>query len=400
MSQQGSVGRSLRVGVLFGGRSGEHEVSLASARNVMEALEKAGHTVVPMGITPQGHWLTQNDPLRQLSGESFHSETLPDHTHSLGSALAVANGQQRDGAYAHEQQTHAASAYNTWSLLPQATQQAPLPELDLIFPVLHGTYGEDGTVQGLLEMANLPYVGSGVLASAVVMDKAVAKQLFAQAGLRQSAYELVLRREWRQAAESVLDRIEARFAYPLFVKPANLGSSVGVSKVRDRAELGRGLDLACRFDRKVLVEVAVPHAREIEVSVLGNDEPSVSVVGEVVPGNEFYDYAAKYLDESSKLLIPAAIDADLVAEVQAMALTAFRLADCAGLARVDFLLDDASKTLYLNELNTMPGFTKSSMYPKLWEASGLSYPALVDRLLALALERHADKLQNRTTRDL
>jgi D-alanine-D-alanine ligase len=400
MSQQGSVGRSLRVGVLFGGRSGEHEVSLASARNVMEALEKAGHTVVPMGITPQGHWLTQNEPLRQLSGESFHSETLPDHTHSLGSALAVANGQQRDGAYAHEQQTHAASAYNTWSLLPQATQQAPLPELDLIFPVLHGTYGEDGTVQGLLEMANLPYVGSGVLASAVVMDKAVAKQLFAQAGLRQSAYELVLRREWRQAAESVLDRIEARFAYPLFVKPANLGSSVGVSKVRDRAELGRGLDLACRFDRKVLVEVAVPHAREIEVSVLGNDEPSVSVVGEVVPGNEFYDYAAKYLDESSKLLIPAAIDADLVAEVQAMALTAFRLADCAGLARVDFLLDDASKTLYLNELNTMPGFTKSSMYPKLWEASGLSYPALVDRLLALALERHADKLQNRTTRDL
>jgi D-alanine-D-alanine ligase len=353
-----------------------------------------------MGITPQGHWLTQNDPLRQLSGESFHSETLPDHTHSLGSALAVAEGPQRDGAYADEQQAHAASAYNTWSLLPQATQQAPLPELDLIFPVLHGTYGEDGTVQGLLEMANLPYVGSGVLASAVVMDKAVAKQLFAQAGLRQSAYELVLRREWRQAAESVLDRIEARFAYPLFVKPANLGSSVGVSKVRDRAELGRGLDLACRFDRKVLVEVAVPHAREIEVSVLGNDEPSVSVVGEVVPGNEFYDYAAKYLDESSKLLIPAAIDADLVAEVQAMALTAFRLADCAGLARVDFLLDDASKTLYLNELNTMPGFTKSSMYPKLWEASGLSYPALVDRLLALALERHADKLQNRTTRDL
>ncbi len=398
MSQQGSVGRSLRVGVLFGGRSGEHEVSLASARNVMEALEKAGHTVVPLGITPQGHWLTQHDPMRQLTGASLHP-TSSDHTPLLGSEPAVASGQQRDGAYAHDQNGHVASAYNTWSLLPQATQQAPLPEIDIIFPVLHGTYGEDGTVQGLLEMASLPYVGSGVLASAVAMDKAVAKQLFGQAGLRQAAYEVVMRRQWQQQPDAIVKRIEGRFVYPLFVKPANLGSSVGVSKAHDRTELYQGLDLASRYDRKVVVEVAVPHAREIEVSVLGNDEPIVSVAGEVVPGHEFYDYAAKYLDASSKLLIPAELDGALVAEVQSMALSAFRIADCAGLARVDFLLDDERKTLYLNEINTMPGFTRSSMYPKLWEASGLSYPALVDRLLALGLERHDDKLQNSTTRN-
>jgi len=397
MNQQGSVGRSLRVGVLFGGRSGEHEVSLASARNVMDALEKAGHTIVPMGITPNGHWLTQHDPMQQLTGNSLPDHASSDHPSLLGSEPAVAGGQQRDGAYAHDRQGHEASAYNTWSLLPQATAQTPLPEIDVIFPVLHGTYGEDGTVQGLLEMANLPYVGNGVLASAVAMDKVIAKQLFGQAGLRQVDYAVVMRRQWQQQPDTLVAELEARFAYPLFVKPANLGSSVGVSKAHDRNELTHGLDLACRYDRKVIVEAAVPQAREIEVSVLGNDEPIVSVAGEVVSGHEFYDYAAKYLDESSKLLIPTTLDAALVAEVQAMALTAFRVADCAGLARVDFLLDDACKTLYLNEINTMPGFTQSSMYPKLWEASGISYPALVDRLLGLALERHNDKLQNSTT---
>jgi D-alanine-D-alanine ligase len=394
MDQQSTVGRALRVGVLFGGRSGEHEVSLASARNVMDALAKAGHTVVPIGITPQGRWLTQQDPMRQLTGEQ-----IPVHTPLPVDVAVLANGEQRNGAYAHEPLAHAASAYNTWSLLPQATPQAPLPEIDIIFPVLHGTYGEDGTVQGLLEMANLPYVGCGVLASAVAMDKATAKQLFAQAGLRQVAWQVVLRRQWQQQPAAVVETIEAAFPYPLFVKPANLGSSVGVSKAANRDDLVAALDLACRYDRKVLVEAAVSNAREIEVSVLGNDDPIVSVAGEVVPGHEFYDYAAKYLDDSSKLLIPAAIDAALLAEVQAMALKAFAIVDGAGLARVDFLLDDQRGTLYLNEINTMPGFTRSSMYPKLWEASGLSYPALVDRLLALALERYADKLQNSTTRE-
>lgn len=370
--------RSLRVGVVFGGRSGEHEVSLNSARNVMEALAKAGHTVVPIGITPQGHWLTSENPLALLT-----SETTP-----MINEVITVNGSQQ-GKHNHD----------TWALLPQAQANAPLPSIDVIFPVLHGTYGEDGTVQGLLEMANLPYVGCGVLASAVAMDKAVAKQLFSQVDLRQAPYQVVLRKQWRNNPDAVLAALEAALPYPMFVKPANLGSSVGISKVHDESELAPALDLACRYDRKLVVEQGVPNAREIEVSVLGNDDPIVSIVGEIVPSNEFYDYAAKYLTDASELRIPAPISAELAAQVQAMALKAFRAADCSGLARVDFLLDDASQTLYLNEINTMPGFTRHSMYPKLWEATGLSYPALVNRLLMLALENYDDRLQNCTTRD-
>lgn len=367
--------RSLRVGVIFGGRSGEHEVSLASARNVMEALGKAGHTVIPIGITPHGRWLTDGRMLLQLGGQ-------PSQTQE--SALAVVNEEAQDE--------------DPWALLPQGAGGARLPAIDVVFPVLHGPYGEDGTVQGLLEMANIPYVGSGVLASAAAMDKAVAKQIFAQAGIRQTRYRMVLRKRWHAEPDAVLAEVEQQLAYPLFVKPANLGSSIGVSKARNRDELGDALALACRFDRKVLVEEAVPNAREIEVSVLGNDEPIVSIPGEIVPGNEFYDYAAKYLDDNSQLLIPAPLDEAQVREVQAMALRAYQAVDCAGLARVDFLLDDASGVLYLNEINTMPGFTRISMYPKLWEASGISYPELVDRLVELALERHEDRMQNATTR--
>jgi D-alanine-D-alanine ligase len=274
-----------------------------------------------------------------------------------------------------------------------------LPTIDVIFPVLHGTYGEDGTVQGLLEMANLPYVGCGVLASAVAMDKAVAKQLFAQVGLRQAAYEVVLRRQWRNEPGKVIAQLEAALPYPMFVKPANLGSSVGISKVHDHSELAPALDLACRYDRKLIIEQGIPNAREVEVSVLGNDEPIVSGVGEIVPANEFYDYAAKYLTDDSKLLIPAPVSPAIAVEVQAMALKAFRTVDGSGLARVDFLLDNASQTLYLNEINTIPGFTRHSMYPKLWEATGVSYPELVDRLLALALERYEDRAENCTTRE-
>lgn len=366
-----------RVGVLFGGRSGEHEVSLASARNVVEALHKAGHTVVPIGITPQGRWLTNGSAVTQLTGETLKP---------LSALPTVTNAD--------------AAAEDSWALLPQATPDTPLPALDVVFPVLHGTYGEDGTVQGLLEMAGLPYVGSNVLASAVGMDKAVAKQLFAQVGLRQTDFQIILRKQWQQQPAMIVEELEQRFTYPCFVKPANLGSSIGVSKVRTRAELAAGIQGAARYDRKILVESAVPNARELEVSVLGNDEPLVSVPGEVIPSNEFYDYAAKYLDGASQYVIPAAITPALAQEMQQMALVAWRAADCSGLARVDFLLDDSTQTLYLNEINTMPGFTRFSMYPKLWEASGLSYPELVDRLIELALERQQDRLQNATTREV
>jgi D-alanine-D-alanine ligase len=359
--------QSLRVGVLFGGRSGEHEVSLHSARNVMDALREAGHTVVPMGISRAGRWLIDGDPLALLTG-----------------------AQEAD---VHEEET------DGWDLLPggQNGRQSP-PEVDVVFPVLHGPYGEDGTVQGLLEMANLPYVGCGVLASAVAMDKDVAKKLFAQAGLPQTPHRTITREGWRKAPADTLTELEEALGYPVFVKPANLGSSVGISKADGRQALQAGLDLAAAYDRKLVVEAAVPNAREIEVSVLGNRTPQASVPGEIRPGHDFYDYEAKYVDDSSQLLIPAPLDEETAQRVREMAVQAFQAVDGEGLARVDFLLDDASGALYLNEINTMPGFTRISMYPKLWEASGVSYPALVDRLLKLALERHADRMENRTTR--
>ena len=355
-----------RVGVLFGGRSSEHEVSLASARNVMEALQQAGHTVVPIGITPHGRWLPAPDALARLT--------------------------------AHAVDDPANHAEDGWGLLPHSSPNQALPAIDVIFPVLHGPYGEDGTVQGLLEMANLPYVGCGVLSSAVAMDKVVARQLFALAGLPQTRYEVITRKVWRAEPDGVTDRIEATLGYPVFVKPANLGSSVGISKAHDRVELVGALVEASRYDRKLLVEEAVPNAREIEVSVLGNDAPIASVPGEIVPGNEFYDYDAKYIDDNSKLLIPAPLDSETTALVREQAVRAFKAVDGEGLARVDFLLDGKSGEIYVNEINTMPGFTRISMYPKLWEASGIPYPELVDRLVRLALERYADRQENCTTR--
>lgn len=376
--------KSIRVGVLFGGRSGEHEVSLASARNVMDALTKAGYAVSPIGITRAGQWLTSNDPMQQLTARV--AAHLPDPN-----GASTRNG----SANGHEEPRSPSS----WGLLPQVEAQSSLEKIDVIFPVLHGPYGEDGTVQGMLQMANLPYVGCGVLASAVAMDKAVAKKLFAVEGLRQTDYRVITRAAWRGGAEKLVDALMQELPFPLFVKPANLGSSVGVSKARQADELVAAIDVACRYDRKIIVEKAVPNAREIEVSVLGNchsadREPKVSVPGEIVPGHEFYDYTAKYEDDSSQLIIPAQLDAALVAEVQRMALAAFYAVDGAGLARVDFLLDNASQTLYLNEINTMPGFTQISMYPKLWEASGISYPELVDCLVQLALELHEDRQHN------
>jgi D-alanine-D-alanine ligase len=269
--------------------------------------------------------------------------------------------------------------------------------LDVVFPVLHGPYGEDGTVQGLLELANVPYVGAGVLASAVAMDKAAAKLAFAANGLPQCDYEVVLKRDWQRDERAVLNTIVNHLGFPVFVKPANLGSSVGISKARHAAELRTAIALAAEFDRKIVIEAAVPHAREIEVAVLGNDDPEASVPGEIIPSREFYDYEAKYLDGSSRDVIPAQLPDALATEIRGLAVRAFKALDCAGMARIDFLLAGDSGVLYLNEANTIPGFTTISMYSKMWAASGLSYPALIDRLIALALERHTDKQLLRTS---
>ena len=371
----------LRIGILFGGRSGEHEVSLASARSVMRALDPMRYDIVPIGITHEGQWLTAGDPMARLAGGARNTAET-----DLG------NGARR-------------------ALAPDATA-ARLPEVDatavgatvvgatavdVIFPVLHGPYGEDGTVQGLLELVGLPYVGCGVLASALAMDKIACKHVFLSAGLPVAAFAAISRREWEAQREAVLSRIEASIGYPAFVKPANLGSSIGVGKAMDRVGLAGALDEAAQYDRRLLVEAAVPHAREIECSVLGNDDPMASVPGEVVPSNEFYDYGAKYIDGRSQLLIPAPIPLEIAQRIREMAVQAFRVVDGAGLARVDFLMDGETNRVFLNEINTMPGFTDISMYPKLWEATGLAYPELVDRLIELALERHADKSRSRTT---
>jgi D-alanine-D-alanine ligase len=266
-----------------------------------------------------------------------------------------------------------------------------------VFPVLHGPYGEDGTVQGLFELANIPYVGAGVLASAVGMDKAVMKLVFAARGLPICDYEVVLKRDWLKDEHAILHTVVGRLGLPVFVKPANLGSSVGISKAKHAAELRAAITLAAEFDRKIVVEAAVPQAREIECAVLGNDEPEASVPGEIITSREFYDYEAKYLDDASKTVIPASLTEARTEEIRTLAVAAFKAIDGAGMARVDFLLGGDSGNLYVNEVNTIPGFTTISMYSKMWEASGLSYPALLDRLIALALERHADKQQLRTS---
>ena len=370
----------LRVAVLFGGRSGEHEVSLASAESIMRHLDPARYEVIPIGITREGRWLAGGDPLRALKAGAADGTVLTALLPDPSQRALVALG---GDALATPGQVRAALA----NVLGGA--------IDVVFPVLHGTYGEDGTVQGLLELAGLPYVGSGVLGSALGMDKALMKTVFRAHGIPVVEHVGVLRSRLERAPEAVLDEVEATLSYPCFTKTANLCSSVGVSKVRTRSELLAGLREAAQYDRKVLVERGV-EARELECSVLGNDEPIASVVGEVVPVHEFYDYRAKYIDEGSQLIIPADIPAAVAEEVRALAVRAFTALDCAGMARVDFFLCRRTGKLYVNELNTIPGFTSISMYPKLWEASGLPYSALLDRLIALALERHAERARNRT----
>jgi len=368
--------KKIRVAVVFGGRSGEHEVSLVSASSVMAAMDKSKYEIYPVGITPAGRWLTTGDPMLMLQAGGTDA-------HQIGSGESAEPGGELAPARERE------------ALVP-GTRETGFPVVDVVFPVLHGPYGEDGTIQGLLELADIAYVGAGVLGSALGMDKVAMKDVFRAHALPVVDYVSFLARDWRARPGDCLARIEARLSYPCFVKPANLGSSVGITKAHDRRELERGLDLAARYDRRLLVEQGV-NAREIEVSILGNDEPQASLPGEIVPCNEFYDYAAKYLDGESQLLIPAPLSEDDTRLVQELGIKAFQALDCAGMARVDFLLCRDTGRLYLNELNTIPGFTSISMYPKLWEASGLPYPQLIDRLIELAIERHEERRRLQTS---
>jgi D-alanine-D-alanine ligase len=383
--------RKLRVGIVFGGRSGEHEVSLRSAASVLAAIDKKKYDVVPIGIAKTGRWFLGEEAKEMLAGGT--------------AATAAIKGR------AHSQHALVPSAHATGSLLIPGSPgkdrtQAEALGVDVLFPVLHGTFGEDGTIQGLFELAGKAYVGSGVLGSSAGMDKDVMKRLFAAAGLPIVEHITLLRGAWQKSPRKAIAEIEANLRYPLFVKPANLGSSVGISKVHDRSELAPAIVLAASYDRKIVIEQGVggkaaknkpaDRARELEVAVLGNDDPKASVVGEIVPAKEFYDYEAKYESDGSIPTIPAKLSKAQAKEVREMAIAAFHACDCSGLARVDFLLEPESRTgkpgrIYLNEINTMPGFTSISMYPKLWEATGLKYSDLIDRLLELALERRAER---------
>jgi D-alanine-D-alanine ligase len=378
--------KKLRVGVLFGGRSGEHEISLRSARSILKAIDRKKYDVVELGISKEGRWLRSGAALRLLASQVSEARPgAPAFVEEAGLSIVAAAAEPGSGT-----------------------------GLDVVFPVLHGTFGEDGTVQGLFELADVAYVGSGVLGSAAAMDKDAMKRMFVAAGLPLTPHVTLLRSEWKADAKRCVRTIEKALAYPVFVKPANLGSSVGISKVKARAELAAAMDLAAGFDRKIVIEQGVGgpgvKPRELEVAVLGNDAPEASVVGEIVPAKEFYDYEAKYElsgPDESVSIIPAKLTVAEAKKIRAMAVAAFKACDCAGLARVDFLMAPAMKDkrgkvkpaeIVLNEVNTMPGFTSISMYPKLWEASGLAYPRLIDRLIELGVERHREKMETSFSR--
>jgi D-alanine-D-alanine ligase len=372
--------KKLRVGILFGGKSGEHEISLRSARSILKAINRKKYDVVELGISKSGRWLPSSEA-QHLLGDAASSSS----THETGLSIAAA-----------------------------AAEPALGTGLDVVFPVLHGTFGEDGTIQGLFELADIAYVGSGVLGSSASMDKDAMKRMFLSAGLPMTPHVTLLRSEWKSDPKRCIRTMEKALKYPVFVKPANLGSSVGISKVKSRATLAAAMDLAASFDRKIVIEQGVGgpgvKPRELEVAVLGNDNPEASIVGEIVPAKEFYDYEAKYelngADESVSI-IPAKLTAAQSKTIRAMAIAAFRACDCAGLARVDFLMAPAARgkggkvkpaKIVLNEVNTLPGFTSISMYPKLWAASGLGYSQLMDRLIELALERHRERQQTQFNR--
>ncbi|MFZ5953452.1 MAG: D-alanine--D-alanine ligase family protein [Candidatus Rifleibacteriota bacterium] len=364
----------IRVGVIFGGRSGEHEVSLVSATSIMKALNPEKYDVVPVGITKKGAWLVGVKPDAMLEDKTQQGQGCIPFS---GESKANLN----------------CDPANKGLILVDKPMHQNRVELDILFPVVHGTYGEDGTLQGLLEQADMPYVGCGVLASAAGMDKTIAKKLFRDAGLAVAPFKEVLRSEWRNHQSEVIAVIEKEFPYPCFVKPVNSGSSVGISKAKNREQLIKAMDDAAKFDRKILIESYV-NGREIEVSVLGNDNPIASIPGEIVPCNEFYDYSAKYIDDRSELKIPAELSKDISDEIRNLAVKAYRALDCAGMARVDFFLERGTNRVIINEINTIPGFTKISMYPKLWEATGISYSELCDRLIDLAIERYRDKQES------
>ncbi len=396
------VMEKLRVGILFGGRSGEHEVSLLSAASVLTAIDKDKYEVVPIGITKDGRWLTAEHAENLLTGKLVleprnlragdPENTQPAAVLARGEAVVVPPEPVHRQSGLVPFQTDAA-------LMRRASDRAI--NVDVIFPVLHGTFGEDGTIQGLLELADIPYVGAGVLGSAAGMDKDIMKSLFIAAGIPIVKHVTILRSAWEKDPKKV-EKAVAKLKYPVFVKPANLGSSVGISKAHNRKELGPAIEEAAKFDRKIVIEQGVggnkDKAREIECSVLGNDEPAASVPGEIVPVKEFYDYNAKYLEEGSRLIIPAKLTKAQTKKVQDLAVAAFKAVDCSGLARVDFLMDPKTGKIFLNEINTMPGFTAISMYPKLWAASGLAYADLIDRLIQLGIERHEDKKKNQYSR--
>jgi D-alanine-D-alanine ligase len=397
--------KKLRVGILFGGRSGEHEISLLSAASVFKAIDTSKYEVVPIGITKDGRWLTASDAERLLHGKTgegarptLGTTLRAGDPETTASAAVLQNGEAV--VFPPEPHKLSMTPFQTDAPVRRASDRAI--NVDIIFPVLHGTFGEDGTIQGLLELADIPYVGAGVLGSAAGMDKDIMKSLFRAAGLAIVKHVTVLRSEWESAPKKVQKLVESNLKYPVFVKPANLGSSVGISKARDRKELGPAIDEAAKFDRKIVIEEGVGgkknKAREIECSVLGNDNAQASVPGEIVPSAEFYDYSAKYLDEGSQLIIPAKLTKAEIKKVQELAIAGFRAVDCSGLARVDFLMDPKSRKIYLNEINTMPGFTSISMYPKLWAASGVEYSELISRLIQLGLDRHAEKKRNQYSR--
>ncbi len=392
----------IRVGILFGGRSGEHEVSLLSAASVMNAIDKNKYEVVPIGITKEGHWLTASDAERLLNGEARQKAKqlrAGDPAATAGAAV-LQNGEAVLVPPVPASEHTSLLPFQTDSVEGRRASDHPIT-VDVIFPVLHGTFGEDGTIQGLLELADIAYVGSGVLGSAAGMDKDVMKALFRYAGLPIVKHVTIIRTEWERDPAAVEKRIEAELKYPVFVKPANLGSSVGISKAHNHDELGPAIKEAAQFDRKIVIEEGVggkKKARELECAVLGNDDAKASIVGEVVPIKEFYDYAAKYLEEGSELIIPAKLTEEQSNAVREMAVKAFKACDCAGLSRVDFLMDPITDELFINEINTLPGFTSISMYPKLWGATGVGYSELIDELLQLAMARHQEKKRNKYTK--
>jgi D-alanine-D-alanine ligase len=362
----------IKVGLIFGGRSGEHEVSFCSALSIIKAIDKDKYTVVPIGITKEGRWISPRDSeLALQSGRIEGKGTVTLLSNPSGTALVRIDNNQR------------------------LDKSSTLEKLDVIFPVLHGPYGEDGTVQGLLELADIPYVGAGVAASAISMDKDLMKTIFQQKDLPILKWLTIKRKEWQKDKEKILSIIQNNFEYPLFVKPTNLGSSVGITKVHKKEELDKAINLAASYDRKILIEEGLEEVREIECGVLGNDEPQVSVVGEVRPAGEFYDYDSKYIDEKTQLIVPTDLPEEVSGKVQQIALLAFKAVDAAGMARIDFFVSKKENKIYLSEINTIPGFTSNSMYPRLWEASGIPYPELIDQLIQLALERHQDKKQNK-----